>query len=387
MMTAQNLETQYGIPLAPKDDKLRLSIYLKFSGTSSEEIRSNIERDIKHQTRELHRFHPAASDLKLIRTAYEQISLRLQGFNLSRDSEGVVAFAEEGCLKLHFMPKLEESFVAASSTYHIRPLLRLAGYFSHYMIVTLHANHTAGYLRHRGIVKKVFSHSPESRVPIGFLSSRQKKKNTEQMLEYALDQIKNNEDMPVCVFGSRYLRSRFKRLLEAHQLRSPAMESGAKIGLSDLVRQCDERMGVDPDASVLTLREKMDAANRSGLLVTNIQEIMQAAYHNAIDSLVVTSPQMFWSESTLPLSARSITKTQSGLSDDCLLDDLAEGVLKSGGKVAEYQFLHSVGAPAFAILRWKSRPEVEIRPSLKAEVLHRLPRGGWHDPRREAANR
>jgi hypothetical protein len=60
--------------------------------------------------------------------------------------------------------------------------------------------------------------------------------------------------------------------------------------------------------------------------------------------------------------------------DDCLLDDLGETVLRSGGRVAELPLLKNLGSPAFAILRWRLK-SMAVESELKLTKIAATARG------------
>lgn len=361
MITMRHIERQFGIPVAPTDNQLRLSLYLKTAGTTPSERRQKLGRELHNQHRKVLALHPTRGQESLVNEIFERLQARLNVLDLPEKAEGVGAFADTKQLLVYVLPRLGTSFVAASNTFHIRPLLRVPEFFSRYTIVTLHGGHAAGYLRSGNALRKIFSFTPEPTLDESANRSEKKRIKSSQTMDHALEKIAELGDISLCVFGPRYLRARFRKLLAKQHLRPPVFEADADSTLEDLVIRADRTIGDSPEAAAGRLREQITAAERSGLIINKMSEIITAAATGAVDSLVITSTDSLWSDAVWPLlrssaSAATIlpwSEQQLSLTDDCLLDDLGETVLRGGGKVAELPLFKSFGSPAFAILRWR----------------------------------
>ncbi len=361
MITMRHIERQFGIPVAPADNQLRLSIYLKTAGTTPSERRQNLHRELHNQERQVSALHPTRGQESLVKEIFTKLQHRLSVLDLPEKAEGIVAFADAKQLLVYVLPRLGSSFVAASNTFHIRPLLRVPEFFSRYTIVTLHGSHAAGYLRSGNGLRKIFSYTPEPAESEATNRTEKKRIKSSQTMEHALDKIAELGDISLCVFGPRYLRARFRKLLAKQHLRPPVFEADADSTLEDLVSRADRTIGDSPEAAAAKLRDQITAAQRTGLIINNMPDIITAAATGAVDSLIITSTDSLWSDAVWPLLRSSSTATtivpwseqQLSFADDCLLDDLGETVLRSGGRVAELPLLKNLGSPAFAILRWR----------------------------------
>jgi hypothetical protein len=363
MITLRQIERQFGIPLAPADGLIRISLYLRISGESPGQRRLFLERELHSQFRNLSRLERSRLNEGLLAEFMQRLTARLALLDLDAQSGGLAVFGDQKQIWMSLIPRLAESFAVVSESFHIRPLLRLPEFFSRYVIVTLHGGHAAAYLREGQSTKKLFSFTPPPVDDSDAGRAEKKRIRSARTMDFAAAQIAALSDASVLVFGPRYLRTRFRKLLAKSKLRPPAFEADADVPLGGLVERADRIMGQDAPDVAKALREQVDVAGRDGRLAVTIPEIFRAAALGAIETFVITSPEELWSEAALPQlrgqiqggSAIPTWSKQNSYRDDCLLDDVGETVLRSGGSVAELPLLRNLGTPAFAILRWRTR--------------------------------
>ena len=76
MITMRHIERQFGIPVAPADNQLRLSIYLKAIGSTPSERRQNLVRELHNQERQVFALHPTRGQESLVKGIFIKLNFR-----------------------------------------------------------------------------------------------------------------------------------------------------------------------------------------------------------------------------------------------------------------------------------------------------------------------
>jgi hypothetical protein len=361
MITLRQIERQFGITIAPNDGSTRVSLYLKVRGGDAGERRQFLERELQNQKRLVGGLNKSRPQTRVVEDFFLRLANRLAFFDINTSCEGVAAFGDSKNLVVTMLPRLADSFVVVADSFHIRPLVRLPELFLRYVVVTLHGGHVAAYMRESSGTKMLFSYSPPvPELDEGGRADKKRRRNS-MTLEYAARRLAGLSDTTLAVFGPRYLRTRFRKLLGEHHVRPPAFEGDADTSLEGLVLRSDRMFGQIAPPSAATIKEALAVASREGRLVTKLQDVLRAAAIGAVDTFVITTPDVLWSEAAVPTLRGQVewagsmpwTPRQLNGLDDCILDDVSETVLRGGGRVAELPLLRTVGTPAFAIVRWR----------------------------------
>ena len=342
---------------------LHLTVYQGFTGQVSL-LKNNLERLLLTADEHL---DPVLSAEEKVRFLAPVRALAMDTVSLEQIKGNLAIFRRNDFFGYISLPiEVEETCVVAS-TFHVKPLLKWVQHDKDFVIVAVAADRATIFRGSQTEFRKIndvvypnrlHGVSQESSLE-AVKSSRSGNPIELGTMEWLSDQVQHHvasQDTKIFVAGDSHLANLLMRFLNTHSLHPKnVLPNFSNNTPSDLCMNVRSIMSKDSRARLDSALRDFELAHSSNSTKTNVFAIAAAAVKGNVKRLLIAEDVNVFGKLDLHSGSLSLHPTDMDHENDCLLDDIAQTVLISGGDVVVARRCEiPQGRPVMAVL--KSQP-------------------------------